>query len=138
MVALFYNSRFFIRSLPYIERLFDTPFSLYQALSDYYREHGFHIRQPAAQKRYDIMREFVRQHLQEMQEKQEQSKEEREQAWQTVSEFIDFDKALHFNKSRHMQYTQIFTFPEGKMRCQFDYEHRNPVNGEAACVCELI
>lgn len=138
MVELFYNSRFFIRSLPYIERLFDTPFSLYQALSDYYREHGFHIRQPAAQKRYDIMREFVRQHLQEMQEKQEQSKEEREQAWQTVSEFIDFDKALHFNKSRHMQYTQIFTFPEGKMRCQFDYEHRNPVNGEAACVCELI
>lgn len=120
MIELFYNSGFFIRSLPYIEKLFESPFEMYQKLSEFYRQNGYHIRQPSAQKRYDIFKEFVR-------AQPDCTGEEIE----VINHYIAFDKALHFNKSRHMEHTETFRFPEGEKTYYFNYRKRNPVNGEA-------
>lgn len=120
MIEIFYNSRFFIRSLPYIEKLFDTPFEMYKKLAEYYIEKEYNIRQPAAQKRYDIMRDFV--HQQKLQDDELQN---------VIENYIGFDKALHFNKSRHMECRETFQFPDGEKTYYFNYRNRNPVNGEA-------
>ncbi len=120
MIEAFYNSRFFIRSLPYIEQLFESPFEMYKKLAEYYIRKGYHIRQPSAQKRYDIMRDFV-----------SEQDTFNVQLKNAIENYIAFDKALHFNKSRHMEHTETFKFPDGEKTYYFNYRNRNPVNGEA-------
>lgn len=120
MIEIFYNSRFLIRSLPYIEKLFENPFKMYQKLAEYYIKKGYNIRQPSAQKRYDIMKDFV--------DEQEMPASELKN---TIHTYIAFDKTLHFNKSRHMECRETFQFPDGEKTYYFNYRNRNPVNGEA-------
>ena len=135
MIELFYNSRFFIRSLPVIESLFETPFVLYQVLSEFFVRKGYHIRQPSAQKRYEVMEEFVKEWLSVSHRGKELFPDDRERTEEmllVIRNYLAFDKALHFNKSRHMECTETFSFPEGKKTLRFDYRRRNPVNGEAA------
>ncbi len=119
MIETFYNSQFFIRSLPFVEQLFDTPFEMYSVLSDYFVSKEYHIKQPSAQKRYDILKDFVH------------SITEDEQKLKQIETYIDFDKCLHFNKSRRMEYTAEFELADGKKTYHFDYSRRNPVNSEA-------
>ncbi len=120
MIETFYNSQFFIRSLPFIEEQFETPFEMYQKLSDYFVGEGYHIRQPSAQKRYDILKDFVH-HI-----------TEDEEIRRRIDTYIDFDKCLHFNKSRRMEYTAEFELADGKKTYHFDYSKRNLVNSEAS------
>ena len=127
MIELFYNSRFFIRSLPLMEELFESPFDLYEKLAEYYVKMEYNIRQPSAIKRYEIMSGFVEWIL-----GSRTSGNEEKNGLAGIYSYLAFDKALHFNKSRHMHYTETFHFPEGDKTFTFDYAKRNPVNGEAA------
>lgn len=119
MVEMFYNTRFFMRSLPLIEALFADAFSFYQALSDYYLTCGYHKSPPASRKRYDILLDFASRYTEGA-------------ALEQIRERLRFDKALHFNPSRRMEATDTFAIDDVKTTVQIDYKKRSPVTGEAS------
>jgi len=58
MVELYYNSSQYTHTLPFIERLFKTPFSMFEALAEFYEENGFFTNSPARSYRYDVILNF--------------------------------------------------------------------------------
>lgn len=59
MVELYYNSSQFTTTLPILEKLFDSPFSLYEALAEYYERKGYFTNSPSRTYRYLILLEFA-------------------------------------------------------------------------------
>ncbi len=59
MVELYYNSGQFPQTLKRLERAFSSPFALYEALADYYREKGYQLNSPARAYRYQVLLEFA-------------------------------------------------------------------------------
>ncbi len=59
MVELYYNSSQFTMTLPILERLFESPFALYEALAEYYEEKGYFVNSPSRTYRYQILLEFA-------------------------------------------------------------------------------
>lgn len=59
MVELYYNSNQYTHTLEVLEQAFDSPFTLFEALADYYREKGYYINNPARSSRYQILLEFA-------------------------------------------------------------------------------
>ena len=58
MVEMYYNSDQFTYTLAMLEKEFDTPFQLYEALADYYVEKGYALQNPARSYRYQILLDF--------------------------------------------------------------------------------
>ena len=58
-VEEYVNSRGFARSMPLAEELFPDAFSLFEALAEYYRKHGYEQNHPSVQKRYQIFADFI-------------------------------------------------------------------------------
>lgn len=61
MVELYYNSNQFTAILPELEKKFESPFLLYQALADFYEEKGYFVNTPARAYRYHVLLEFAMQ-----------------------------------------------------------------------------
>ena len=61
MVEIYYNSNQFRATLPYLLKQFPSPFSLYEALADYYEEKGFFVETPARIYRYQVLLSFAEQ-----------------------------------------------------------------------------
>lgn len=59
MVELYYNSNQFTSTLPHVEKLFSSPFSMYEALADFYEEKGYFLASPARSYRYHVFLEFI-------------------------------------------------------------------------------
>lgn len=59
MVELYYNSNQFTHILPVIIREFEDAFSMYEALADYYEEHGYFVRTPSRAYRYEVLLQFA-------------------------------------------------------------------------------
>lgn len=59
MVELYYNSGQFTRTLPFLERAFETPFAMYERLAAFYREKGYFINSPARAYRYQVLLDFA-------------------------------------------------------------------------------
>lgn len=59
MVELYYNSGQFSHTLPVLEQEFESPFSMYEALAQYYQEKGYFVQSPARAYRYQILLEFA-------------------------------------------------------------------------------
>ena len=59
MVELYYNTAQFTVTLPLLLQAFDTPFDLFAALADYYKEKGYFTMTPARARRYEILLEFA-------------------------------------------------------------------------------
>lgn len=62
MVELYYNTGQFTNTISFLEKSFDTPFEMYQALSNDYIENGYDIRKPARSYRYEMLYNFVKKH----------------------------------------------------------------------------
>ena len=62
MLELYYNSSQFEHTIPYLERCFETPFALYEALGEFYEEQGLHLIQQNRVARYEILFEFAKKH----------------------------------------------------------------------------
>ena len=122
-VEEYVNSRGFARSLPLAEQLFEDAFAMFEALADYYAEHGYEQNRPSVQKRYEIFADFVMQTL--------QAGEEDQTIGRGILEMIRFDQALHTHPSRKMQTEEVFDFGEGPVRIRFDHRNCSPVTGEA-------
>lgn len=59
MVELYYNSGQFSRTLPVLEKAFETPFAMYERLAAFYREKGYGAGSPARVHRYQILLDFT-------------------------------------------------------------------------------
>lgn len=59
MVELYYNSNQFTATIPILEKLFDTPFALYEALASYYEKMGYFVSTPSRTYRYQVLLEFA-------------------------------------------------------------------------------
>ncbi len=59
MVELYYNSGQFSHTLPLLEKAFETPFALYEALGEYYRREGLFVNSPARAYRYQVLLDFA-------------------------------------------------------------------------------
>lgn len=60
MVELYYNSNQFTHTLPLLEKAFETPFSLYEALADYYEQNGLFVETPSRMYRYQVLLDFAK------------------------------------------------------------------------------
>lgn len=59
MVELYYNSNQFTHTLPFLERVFEGPFALFEALADFYKEEGYFVNSPARSYRYQVLLQFA-------------------------------------------------------------------------------
>lgn len=59
MVESYYNSNQFTHTLLFLERQFESPFALYEALADYYKDKGYFVESPARAYRYQALFEFA-------------------------------------------------------------------------------
>ncbi|MDD3368704.1 MAG: B12-binding domain-containing radical SAM protein [Lachnospiraceae bacterium] len=60
MIELYYNSCQYTHTLPILEQVFSTPFAMYEALADFYRENGFFVNSPSRMYRYEVLLQFAR------------------------------------------------------------------------------
>lgn len=65
MVEVYYNSRQFCYTLPYLEKQFDDAFSMYEALGRYYAENALNLLNHSRASRYEILLAFARERDQE-------------------------------------------------------------------------
>ena len=129
MVDIFWNSGLFRHAMPYLERMFDSPFAMFEALSVYYKEQkGTGALSPRL--RGAFLEQFAA-----------RTKEMRgEEAFAFDSayfrELLRFDERLHFHPSRRMTAADTFYRSDGKcVRVEFDYSEKHPVTKEAAYRC---
>lgn len=59
MVELFYNSHQFEKTLALLSSAFATPFDMFSALADFYKEKNYFVITPARARRYEIILEFA-------------------------------------------------------------------------------
>ena len=60
MVELYYNSNQFTHTLPFLEKAFESPFAMYEALAEFYAVKGYFVNSPARAYRYEILLQFAR------------------------------------------------------------------------------
>ncbi len=61
MLELFYNSNQFTHTLPFLERVFDSPFAMYEALAEFGRRTGF-VNTSARVRKYEFLLAFAAQY----------------------------------------------------------------------------
>lgn len=59
MVELYYNSNQFTRTLPYLERFFESPFTMYEKLGAFYERKGYFVSTPSRIYRYQVLLDFA-------------------------------------------------------------------------------
>lgn len=67
MVEVYYNSNQFGKTLRAIEKLFDNPFTLYEALGAFYDKKGYMDISHTRIRRYEILQEFLQEYVDEEQ-----------------------------------------------------------------------
>ncbi len=65
MVEVYYNSGQFLYSIQYLLYSFETPFTFYEALANFYETNFYFGEKLARKKRYEILLEFAKQFLEE-------------------------------------------------------------------------
>lgn len=59
MVELYYNSNQFTYTLKVLEKVFESPFEMFEKLADYYEEKGYFVNSPSRVYRYEVLLEFA-------------------------------------------------------------------------------
>ena len=59
MVELYYNSNQFTHTLLVLEKLFETPFELFEKMAAFYEEKGYFLNSPARGSRYQVLLAFA-------------------------------------------------------------------------------
>lgn len=62
MVELYYNSNQFTHTMPFLERAFQSPFAMYEALADFYEAGGYFKETPSRIYRYQVLLSFAEQY----------------------------------------------------------------------------
>lgn len=61
MVELYYNSNQFAHVLPVLEKQFDGPFAMFEALADFYEKNHYFTNNPSRTYRYQVLLDFAKQ-----------------------------------------------------------------------------
>lgn len=59
MVELYYNSNQFAYTLKVLEKVFESPFEMFEKLADYYEEKGYFVNSPSRVYRYEVLLAFA-------------------------------------------------------------------------------
>ena len=111
VLEYYYNSGQFTHTLAYLEMYWQSAFDFYRKLADFFRRFGYDRERPAAARRYEVLKEFVR-------ESGVCSE------YSVFEEYLRLDRNLHIHKSRRRSVTDIYDFGEGKVRITIDYEQQ--------------
>lgn len=84
LVELYYNSGQYTLTLKYAVPFFESPFRFYEMFSAWYRGKGYHKLNHNRLEKYDILREFLREHIDENE-------------WDTLDEIMLYDMYLREN-----------------------------------------
>lgn len=84
LVELYYNSGQYTLTLKYAVPFFESPFRFYELFSAWYREKGYHKLNHNRLEKYNILREFLREHIDENE-------------WETLDEIMLYDMYLREN-----------------------------------------
>ena len=60
MVEVYYNSRQFCYTLPWLERQFPDAFCMFEELAAFYEQHGYHLLNHSRTSRYEILLDFAK------------------------------------------------------------------------------
>ncbi|MCR5295592.1 MAG: DUF4080 domain-containing protein [Lachnospiraceae bacterium] len=124
VLEYYYNSRQFIHSLDYLEPFWESAFSFFGELADFFRARGYDKMKPAAARRYEALDEFVTDRgLGEL---------------FIFREYLRFDQALHIHKSRKRSVSDVYNFGRGKVHVTIDYGQRDLLTGEAGYTLERL
>ncbi|MBQ1327384.1 MAG: DUF4080 domain-containing protein [Eubacterium sp.] len=133
-VELFYNSQLFRNSLKYMERWFESPFDMYEALAAFLDERNLSHIGINARKKYEILTEFALDKFKEIKNSSDtdDNKTEDDLKEREIKDIIRFDEMLHMHPNRKMTADDYF-FIDGKERhIEFDYENKNVVTKEVS------
>ena len=84
LVELYYNSGQYTLTLKYVVPFFESPFRFYEMFSAWYRGKGYHKLNHNRLEKYNILREFLREHI-------------HENEWDTLDEIMLYDMYLREN-----------------------------------------
>ena len=84
LVELYYNSGQYTLTLKYAVPFFESPFRFYEMFSAWYRGKGYHKLNHNGLEKYNILREFLREHIDENE-------------WDTLDEIMLYDMYLREN-----------------------------------------
>ena len=84
LVELYYNSGQYTLTLKYAVPFFESPFRFYEVFSAWYRGKGYHKLNHNRLEKYNILREFLREHIDENE-------------WNTLDEIMLYDMYLREN-----------------------------------------
>lgn len=84
LVELYYNSGQYTLTLKYAVPFFESPFRFYEMFSAWYRGKGYHKLNHNRLEKYNILREFLREHIDENE-------------WDTLDEIMIYDMYLREN-----------------------------------------
>lgn len=150
MLESYYNSNQFERSIGFLEQYFETPYELYEALAEFYRENNYTVAQPSRIKRYEILLAFWKQCCPESKVSAQYDPEDAEKllkecllydlyARECLKKRPDFagdvPARIRKRESRlraedlHVEHFEILTGAPADL--QFDYKDRDPVSGNA-------
>ena len=139
MVEVYYNSGQFKNTLVFLEKYFDDPFRMYEALGRFYEKKGYSEISHSRMRRYEILMEFageqkeippealsdvmlldlyLRENLKSRPSFASDQKPYERQIW-------DYRKAKKISKTAHIE-----VFRDGK-RLLFDYTDRDPLTNNA-------
>ncbi len=59
MLELYHNSGQFVHTIAFLEKHFQTPFALYEALADFYERKGLFVQAPSRGYRYEVLLDFA-------------------------------------------------------------------------------
>lgn len=59
MLELYHNSGQFVNTIAFLEKRFEMPFALYEALADFYEKRGFFVQAPSRSYRYEVLLDFA-------------------------------------------------------------------------------
>lgn len=111
MVEIYYNSNQFVHTLQRLVKEFVSPFSMYEALADFYEENNYFVTQPARSYRYQVLLSFI-------------EKTVRKELHDLFRELLTFDLYLRENcKSRPLFAKDLSMYKE-RSRCFYQDEEK--------------
>lgn len=117
VLEYYYNSQQFTHTLTYLEQYWENAFGFFRALAEFFKITGYDTERPAASRRYEVLKEFVK-------------------GWEILSknvsgfnqsvfeEYLRFDRNLHIHKNRRHSVSDVYNFGEGEVLVVIDYEKK--------------
>jgi hypothetical protein len=159
MVELYYNSNQFTHTLAVLEKAFDSPFAMFDALGDYFAENNLFLNKPARIYRYDVLLGFAVRHdsarealYRELLTFDLYLRENCKSRPAFAADLAPYREELHRREPNRRNHIDVFYYPvwiagEGEdagMEAEqsvcrkadpyyvsFDYDHRDPLSNNA-------